>query len=229
MTRAAALAASLQALEFRLAAACAAAGRARDDVTLVAVSKTRPYGDVEVLRDLGLRDFGENRDQEASVKARAVPDVRWHFVGSLQTNKARRIASYACAVHSVDRAALIAPLADGAARAQRRIEVFLQVSLDNGPNRGGAPAADVPALADAVAGAGGLLLRGVMAVAPRQGDPARAFAALHEVAERLRRYHPQATAISAGMTGDLEAAIAAGATHVRVGTALFGCRAPVLR
>ena len=229
MTRAADLAASLLALEVRLTAACAAAGRPRDDVTLVAVSKTRPPRDVEVLRDLGVGDFGENRHQEAAAKVRAVPDVRWHFVGSLQTNKARAVASYAFAVHSVDRAALVAPLSDGAIRAHRRLEVFLQVSLDPSPTRGGAVAADVPALADEVAGAPGLLLRGVMAVAPRQGDPAESFAALHDVAVRLRRHHPQALAVSAGMTGDLEAAIAAGATHVRVGTALFGRRAPVLR
>ncbi len=229
MTRAEGLAGALQALEARLVTACAAAGRDRADVTLVAVSKTRPVADVLALRELGVRDFGENRAQEAKEKARAVPDVRWHFVGSLQTNKARSVASYAAAVHSVDRAALVDPLAAGAGRRGSALDVFVQVSLDDDPRRGGAAVADVPALADAVAGAADLRLLGLMAVAPQEAEPAAAFGLLHELAVRLRADHPQARWISAGMTGDLEQALAAGATHVRVGTALFGRREPVLR
>lgn len=223
------LAAALAALDQRIAAACAAAERPRADVTLVAVTKTHPVCDVEALRDLGVRDFGENRDQEARSKAAAVPDVRWHFVGALQTNKARSVTRYADVIHSVDRGALVQALSAGALRAGRELEVLLQVSLDGDPARGGARAADVPALADDVAAAPGLRLAGVMAVAPLEADPARAFAVLADVAGRLREAHPTATAISAGMTGDLEQAVAAGATHVRVGTALLGRRPPASR
>ena len=227
--RAGQLAAALAALEERLSAACAAAGRRRDEVVLVAVTKTHPAGDVAALRDLGVRDFGENRDQEAREKARAVPDVRWHFVGGLQTNKARSVATYADVVHSVDRPGLVDALSAGAQRAGRALDVLLQVSLDGDPARGGALAGDLPALADRVAGAAALRLAGVMAVAPRETDPDRAFAELARVAERLRAAHPGATAVSAGMTGDLEHAVRHGATHVRVGTALLGRRPPPSR
>lgn len=227
--RAGDLAASLALLERRLEAACAAAGRDRSAVTLVAVSKTHPASDVASLRDLGVRDFGENRDQEAREKAAAVPDVRWHFVGGLQSNKARSVARYADVVHSVDRATLVAALAEGAQRAGRVLDVLLQVSLDGDPARGGALPAELPDLADRAARADGLRLIGLMAVAPREADPAHAFALLGELSERLRGAHPAATALSAGMTGDLEQAIACGATHVRVGTALFGRRPPPSR
>lgn len=229
MSRRAELAAALAAVDGRLAAACAAAGRARDEVRLIAITKTRPASDVALLRDLGVVDVGENRDQEAREKAAAVPDVRWHFVGGLQTNKARSVASYCFAVHSVDRSALVDALSAGAQRAERELEVLLQVSLDGDPTRGGALPADVPRLAEAAASAPGLHLAGVMAVAPLGADPAAAFVALAEVSARLRTTHPEAGAISAGMSGDLEQAIAAGATHVRVGTALLGERAPVSR
>jgi pyridoxal phosphate enzyme (YggS family) len=224
--RTAELSAALMALEQRLMAACSAAGRQRTDIVLVAVTKTRPIGDVEALRDLGVRDVGENRDQEAKAKAAAVPGVRWHFVGGLQTNKARSVATYADVVHSVDRPALVDALSAGAQRAGRSLEVLLQVSLDGDPGRGGAPPDRVPALADTAATAPGLRLLGVMAVAPLGSDPAAAFASLAQVAARVRADHPGCTAISAGMSGDLEQAIAAGATHVRVGTALLGRRPP---
>ncbi len=227
--RAAELSAALVALEQRLVAACSAAGRQRTDIVLVAVTKTRPIGDVEALRDLGVRDIGENRDQEAKAKAAAVPGVRWHFVGGLQTNKARSVATYADVVHSVDRPALVDALSAGAQRAGRSLEVLLQVSLDGDPGRGGAPPDRVPALADAAATAPGLRLLGVMAVAPLGSDPAAAFASLAQVATRVRADHPGCTAISAGMSGDLEQAIAAGATHVRVGAALLGRRPPLDR
>ncbi|MGI8536692.1 MAG: YggS family pyridoxal phosphate-dependent enzyme [Mycobacteriales bacterium] len=229
MSRAEELAAALTALEARLSAACIAADRERAELILVAVSKTHPASDVEALRELGVRDFGENRDQEAKHKAARVAAVRWHFVGPLQRNKAGSVASYVDVVHSVDRPALVTALSDGAVRAGRELEVLIQVSLDGDPGRAGAQASQVPMLADAVATATGLQLRGVMAVAPRHADPGAAFAALYDVALRVRREHPQARAISAGMTGDLEPAVAAGATYLRVGTALFGRRPPPLR
>jgi len=229
--RAAELAGAMAALERRLVAACASAGRGRHEVTLVAVSKTRPASDAALLVALGQRDLGESRDQEAAPKAltlaAAGTDVVWHFVGRLQRNKARSVASYSAVVHSLDRVALAAPLVRGAADAGRTPPVVLvQVSLDGDPARGGVRPADVAALAGAAADAG-LDVRGVMAVAPLGQAPRTAFARLAAVAADLRREHPAATWISAGMSGDLEAAIAEGATHVRVGTALFGSRPPV--
>lgn len=226
MNRSEELATSLAALEERVQAACSAAGRGREEVTLVAVSKTWPATDVALLRDLGVRDFGENRDGEAAQKAAAVPDVRWHFVGAVQSNKARSVASYADVVHSVDRASLVTALSDGAQRADRVLDVLIQVSLDGAPGRGGARPEDVPALAELIGSAARLRLAGVMAVAPLGADPAPAFARVAQVAEALRREHPEAVVISAGMTGDLEAAVAAGANALRVGTALFGHRPP---
>jgi pyridoxal phosphate enzyme (YggS family) len=229
VTRAQELADRLAGVEQRIAQACAAAGRARDEVALVAVTKFHPASDVAVLRDLGVSRFGESRDQEAQDKAAQVDGVRWHFVGRLQSNKAASVAAYASVVESCDRRKLVAPLSAGAVRAGREVEVLLQVSLDGDPSRGGAPAADLPALADAVAAAEGLRLGGAMAVAPLGEEPARAFARLAELAERLRRDHPDARQLSAGMSADLEQAVACGSTSVRVGTALLGPRPPALR
>ena len=229
MTRAQELAERLAALEARLEAACAVAGRSRSSVEVVAVTKFHPAQDVEVLRDLGVRDFGESRDQEARDKARRVTGVRWHFVGRLQTNKAASVASYADVVESCDRPSLVTALSTGARKAGRKIDVLVQVSLDADPDRGGAPLEQVAALADAVADAQGLRLRGVMAVAPQGADPAEAFTRLAAVAEQVRSRHAGATVMSAGMTGDLEQAVAAGSTSVRVGTALLGPRPPALR
>lgn len=228
-TRRQELAAGLAAVRARIAAACSAAGRPREQVTLVAVTKTWPASDVLLLRELGVRDVGENKDVEAAAKAAQVAGVRWHFVGRVQTNKARSVASYADVVHSLDRPRLATALADGARRADRCLDVLVQVSLDGDPDRGGARVADVPALAELAAGLDGLRLAGVMAVAPRGGDPRAAFDRLLAVARRLRADHPQARMVSAGMSADLEAAVAAGATHLRVGTALLGHRPPVLR
>jgi pyridoxal phosphate enzyme (YggS family) len=233
VTRREELVANLAAVEQRISAACAAAGRSRDEVTLIAVSKTWPVDDIALLRDLGVRDFGENRDQEAGPKAAALPDVRWHFVGAVQTNKARRVAAYADVVHSVDRLGLVTALSAGAERAQRVVEVLVQVSLDGSgatsQGRGGALPDDVPEIADAAAEAAGLRLGGVMAIAPLGVDPAAAFGRLAEVAATLRAAHPEARTISAGMSGDLESAVAAGANALRVGTALLGHRTPLTR
>jgi pyridoxal phosphate enzyme (YggS family) len=229
VTRAQELADNLAEVEARIVAACAAAGRPRADVTLVAVTKTWPTSDCVLLRDLGVTELGENRDQEAARKAREVDGVRWHFVGSIQTNKARSVTSYVDVVHSVDRTALVDALSAGATRAGREVLCLLQVSLDADPTRGGALPEDLAALADAVEDAAGLRLGGLMAVAPLGGDPAEAFARLAAAGADLTAVHPSATVLSAGMTGDLEQAVAAGATHLRVGTALLGHRSPPLR
>jgi len=228
------LRANLAEVHERIAGAALAAGRDPSEVTLVVVTKTWPASDVRLLAGLGVRDVAENRDQEARPKHEACADLglRWHFVGQLQRNKARSVASYADVVQSVDRAELV-PALDRAAHGHGRVlEVLIQVGLAEGPtaaHRGGAHPQEVPALAELVAASGSLRLRGVMAVAPLGPDgvpldPRPGFALLAEVAGRLRAGHPEATIISAGMSGDLEEAVAAGATHVRVGTAVLGGR-----
>jgi PLP dependent protein len=228
------LAANLAQVRARVAAACADAGRDQADVTLIAVTKTRPAEDVVHLAGVGLRDIGENRDQEAAPKARAVAaagaSVRWHFVGRLQRNKARSVAEYADLVHTIDRLRLADAVADAAGRHDRVLDVLVQVSIDGDPERGGAvadagdPEFDLDHVLARVAGAGPLNLRGLMAVAPMEWEPDRAFAILASIAERVRRDHPSATVLSAGMSGDMEYAIRYGATHLRVGTALLGNR-----
>jgi pyridoxal phosphate enzyme (YggS family) len=224
---------NLRAVQARITAAARAAGRAPDSVTLMAVSKTWPAVDVVTLAALGQRDFGENRAQELLAKAREVADltslpVRWHFVGQLQRNKAAAVARLGAVVHSVDRASLARTLDRSGQGAGRAVEVLVQVDL-GGPEgeaaaRGGVRPEEVPALADLVAAAPGLSLRGLMAVAPRGRQAGPAFAVLAALAERVRADHPEAVEVSAGMSGDLEEAIAAGATIVRVGTAIFGDR-----
>jgi PLP dependent protein len=224
---------NLAGLRARIAVACAAAGRSADEVCLIAVTKTFPVSDIQLLSELGVTDIGENRDQEAAPKAAecAALGLRltWHFVGQLQVNKAASVIRYADVIHSVDRLRLVSALGSRARAAGRTVACLVQVSLDQDPHRGGAPPGDVPALADAVAGQSGLTLGGVMAIAPLEADPAAAFGMLREIAERVRAAHPAARAISAGMSADLAEAIAAGATHVRIGTALLGGRRPFVR
>jgi pyridoxal phosphate enzyme (YggS family) len=232
---ASALEQNLAAVRERIAAAARAAGRDPADVRLIAVSKTWPAEDVRAAAALGQADFGENRAQELLGKAAALqdlalqdPPLRWHFIGQLQRNKAAAVARTGAVVHSVDRLPLAAALSRAGEAAARPVEVLLQVDL-GGPAgeeaaRGGAPVDGIPALADAVAELAGLRLRGLMAVAPRGEDPGPAFARLAELVGRVRADHPGVTEISAGMSGDLEDAIAAGATLVRVGTAIFGAR-----
>lgn len=228
-TRESEIAANLEAVRARIVAACVASDRSADEVRLVAVTKTWPPEDIDILAELGVRDVGENRDQDAAAKSLLRPDLRWHFLGGIQTNKARRIAAYASVVHSLDRDALVPQLSRGATEAERTLDVLIQVSIDGDPTRGGAQAADVVALADAVAEAEALRPAGVMAVAPLDWEPARAFEQLWQVSMQLVAAHPGATEVSAGMSGDLETAIAHGSTMVRVGSALFGVRKPDVR
>ncbi|GGK70601.1 YggS family pyridoxal phosphate-dependent enzyme [Mangrovihabitans endophyticus] len=230
--RRAQLAAALDAVRRRIARACADAGRRPDDVTLVAVTKNYPAADVQALAELGVTDVGENKDQEAAAKWSAVTaPLRWHYVGRLQRNKAGSVVRYADVVQSVDSVRLAGALDRAAGRHRTTpLDVLVQVSLDGDAQRGGAvidgadPERDLWRVAEAVAASETLRLRGVMAVAPMNADPDRAFAILHDVASRLNGHHPGADAISAGMSGDLEQAVAHGATHVRIGTSLLGMR-----
>jgi PLP dependent protein len=219
----------------RIVAACRAVGRDAGEVTLIAITKTFPASDVRLLYELGVRDVGENRDQEAAPKAAEcadlAPRLTWHFVGQLQTNKATSVVRYARVVHSVDRMRLVRALGGAARKAGRVVTCLVQVDLDPDPDpgRGGAAPVQVPGLAAAVASEEGLLLGGVMAIAPLGVPPAQAFAPLPGIAAAVREVRPEAAMISAGMSADMEAAIAVGATHVRVGTALLGGRPGFVR
>jgi pyridoxal phosphate enzyme (YggS family) len=222
------IAAGLDDVRRRIAAAASAAGRCADDVTLVAVTKFFPASDVRILAELGVTDVGENRHPEAGDKRAECRDLalRWHFIGGLQSNKAAAVGSYADVVESVDRRKLVDGLNRGAHARSHPVDVLLQVSLDppGRAGRAGADPADLPALADAVDAAGMLRLRGLMAVAPLDEDPGTAFARLADVRAGFLAGRPDATWLSAGMSSDFEAAIGAGATHVRVGSAILGPR-----
>ena len=221
----------LSAVRQRIAAACQAAGRDPADITLIAVTKTWPASDVRLLAELGVSDVGENRDAEAAPKAAqcADLDLTWHFIGQLQTNKVASVVRYAAFVHSVDRMRLIRALGTAARRAEAVVQCLIEVSLDGDPARGGALASEVPALAEALAAEPGLVLAGVMAIAPLGMAPLDAFGLLLDSAAVVRAVNPAATVISAGMSGDLEDAVAVGATHLRIGTALLGDRGPGVR
>jgi hypothetical protein len=251
LSRPAELAGRLERVRSRIGAACAAAGRDEGELTLIAVTKTYPASDVLALAGLGLCDFGENRDQEAGPKAAEVAAgggsaVRWHFIGQLQTNKAHRVARYADVVQSVDRLRLVHALGVAARAAGRDLTCLVQVSLDpadagsgalagfggdadGDPSRGGVPPARLAEVAAAVEAEQGLILGGLMAVAPLGLDPVAAFAPLRHLCDVVRSVRETATVISAGMSGDLEAAVAAGATHLRIGTALLGNRSVPVR
>ncbi|GAA1335788.1 YggS family pyridoxal phosphate-dependent enzyme [Saccharothrix algeriensis] len=221
------LAANLAEVRARVDRACAAAGRDSAEVALLAVTKTFPAQDVALLSELGLTEFAENRDQEAGPKVaefaalRPGAPARWHMVGGLQRNKARTVVRWADQVDSVDSERLADALAKAATAP---LDVLVQVSIDGDPKRGGHPLPDLPRLAEYVTRKDELVLRGVMTVAPLGMSPRQAFDALHSAVTRLRADHPTATVISAGMSGDLEDAIACGSTCVRVGTALLGGR-----
>ncbi|MEV8436604.1 YggS family pyridoxal phosphate-dependent enzyme [Actinosynnema sp. NPDC051121] len=227
MNRREELALSLAEVRERIAKACAAVGRSPAEVDLLAVTKTFPAQDVAILSDLGLTAFAENRDQEANRKTAEFRELRpdatakWHMVGSLQRNKAKSVLRWADRIDTVDSIRLADAVAKAAAEPT---EVLVQVSIDGDETRGGHPIGDLPRLADHVARSSELILRGVMTVAPLGMSPQQAFAALYEAVTRLRVDHPDATVISAGMSGDLEDAIAHGSTCVRVGTALLGSR-----
>ncbi|MFI9116233.1 YggS family pyridoxal phosphate-dependent enzyme [Streptomyces venezuelae] len=228
------LAENLARVEERIAAACAAAGRAREEVTLIVVTKTYPASDVRILHGLGVRNVAENRDQDAAPKAAACADLdlTWHFVGQLQTNKVRSVVGYADVVQSVDRLRLVSSLSAAAEKEGRELGCLLQVALDaesgERGDRGGVAPDGIEELAAAVDAAPGLRLDGLMTVAPLAGPYAgrqrAAFDRLMDLSTALRATRPAANMVSAGMSADLEEAVAAGATHVRVGTAVLGVR-----
>ena len=233
MTRRDELAANLASVEQRIVSACAKAGRDRHEITLIVITKTYPASDVELLAELGVTDVGENRHPEAQLKMEALLAMqanpskrlpRCHFVGGLQTNKTNAVSRYADVVHSVDRLKLANALERGAAAAGRTVTCLVQVGLSDDAGRSGAPAADVLAIAEVIDAAEHLILGGVMAVAPLGADAQTAFDELRSVSLAVRGKFPHASMISAGMSGDLEEAVQAGATHLRIGRSVLGER-----
>ena len=220
----AALAARLAGVTEVIGDAARAAGRSPEELTLIVVTKFHPASLVADLAALGVRDVGENRHQEAQDKAAELAelDLRWHFIGQLQTKKARQAARYAHAIHSIDRERLV----DSLAGIDRTVDAFLQVNLTEDPARGGAAPEELERLAERVLETPSLRLRGVMAVAPlpEEEEAARAFARLRGYSDRVRALAPDAAAISAGMTHDFAEAVAEGATHLRIGSAITGNR-----
>jgi len=235
MTRRDEIAAGLAETEERIAAACEAAGRSRKEITLIVVTKTHPASDVDILAELGVTDVGENRHPEAELKMEELHAMeadhvatlpRLHFLGGLQTNKAGAVARYADVVHSVDRVKLANSLSRGAEAAGRTLQCLIQVDFDaTDPGRSGVVPAGIPEIAAAIATSEHLSLGGLMTVAPLGEDPVPHFEHLVRLSAELRSDHPDATIVSAGMSADFEAAIAAGATHLRIGRSVLGVRA----
>lgn len=215
---------NLTELRERIAAACGSSGRSVDEVHLIAVTKTYPVDDVRILCDLGIHDLGENRDQEARAKAEAFAaqdgrEVRWHFIGQLQSNKAKSVVRYASMVHTVDRSSLADALRKAATEP---LDCLVQLSVDGDPERGGVTADGLGALVERIEYP--LRLRGVMAVAPLGMPPAEAFDAVAAMHDKVLAIRPDAVIRCIGMSDDFETAIAHGATHIRVGSALLGHR-----
>ena len=212
---------NLQIVNSRIGLAAKTCGRDPSEITLIVVTKTFPTSDIEALYQLGIRNFGENRDQEGSVKAPELPDdCIWHFQGQIQSNKLKSIANWADVVHSIDdlsHASKLSSLVD-------QKDIFIQLSLDDQPNRGGVDPENLEEFVSGILAFKNLNLRGAMAVAPLGQEPGTAFARLKELSNQLQKFHPKAHEISAGMSNDFESAIAHGATHIRIGSQILGVR-----
>ena len=219
---------NLEIIQTRIKNACSAAGRVISEITLIAVTKTYPASDVDLLKQLGIENVGENRDQEASSKKTEVKnEFKWHFIGQLQSNKAKSVVNYADLIHSVDRWSLAKEIQKSAQGINKVQPVLIQVDLDQSgpdPTRGGIWPAELSELAAAISQASHLELKGLMSVAPLGEKPELAFARLKDIRASFLKEHPQAQILSAGMSDDLEAAILHGATHLRIGSALLGER-----
>ena len=214
---------SLQDVKSRVASAAQLAGRDLADITLIAVTKTYPASDVAILRDLGERNFGENRTEEGAVKSLEVPGI-WHYQGQVQSRKLREIASWANVIHSLDQASHIEKLNRICEESDRNIGVFIQLSLDGAPDRGGVAEEELGRLGDAVAASSALELKGLMCVPPVEFEHQLAFAEIAQIHQRFTSRFPNAKSLSAGMSSDFEVAIAHGATHIRVGSQILGSR-----
>jgi pyridoxal phosphate enzyme (YggS family) len=221
ITRKDEIAQNLQEVKERIQSAAKSVNRDPAEIQLIVVTKTFPISDIEILRDLGESNFGENRDQEAGPKAQTIP-ATWHFQGQIQSNKIKSICEWADVIHSIASEKEILKFA----QSPRKHQVFLQVSLDGQVGRGGASPSDLARLADLVNESNNLELLGLMAVAPLGVEPVKAFADLAQINQGFAGQFPNSKYLSAGMSGDFEAAIKYGATHIRVGSSILGSRSP---
>ena len=212
---------NLQEVKERINAAAKSVNRDPAEINLIVVTKTFPISDIEILRELGESNFGENRDQEAGPKAELI-SATWHFQGQIQSNKIKSICQWADVVHSISNEKEILKFG----QSPRKHQVFLQVSLDGQEGRGGASPAELSQLADLVNESNNLDLLGLMAVAPLGIEPMKAFADLAQINQGFVGQYPNSKFISAGMSGDFETAIKYGATHIRVGSSILGSRSP---
>jgi pyridoxal phosphate enzyme (YggS family) len=227
MSRVDEISANLEKVNEQIKLAAASANRLSEDITLVAVTKTFPVSDIEILYSLGIRDFGENRDQEASEKVGLLPmDVRWHFQGQIQSNKLKSITSWASYIHSVDQLRYAQMISDYSAGNKKPI--FMQVSLDKLPqSRSGVNPSELLELAGAISALPGIRLQGLMAVAPVNSPAEQAFAELEDIRSDFLSTFPDAKSLSIGMSGDYQIAIKYGATHIRIGSSILGIRSPI--
>ena len=214
---------NLTAVEERISAACKQAHRERSEINLIAVTKTYPVSDVQILFGLGVHDFGENRDDEGAQKLQLVT-AHWHFQGQVQSKKLRSIASWAKTIHSIDSLEHLEKLSRTLQDSGNVVEVFLQLSLDGDPSRGGAEINELLAMAAATTVTTEIKLAGLMCVPPAQWEHERAFSEIAQKAAVFTREFPDSAAISAGMSGDFETAIKYGATHIRIGSQILGSR-----
>ena len=218
---------NLESVKEKISAAAQEAGRSPSEITLIAVTKTFPVSDLEILYELGVRNFGENRDQEAAPKVSALPaDITWHFQGGIQSNKLKSISNWASVIHSVDKfkyAQMISQFSVGKTK-----EIFIQVSLDTLPqSREGVDPADLMQLAEQIMSLPNLQVKGLMAVAPLDQPTEQAFVRLQQIQQKFIQLYPAASSLSSGMSGDYELAISLGATHVRIGSSILGNRSPI--
>jgi pyridoxal phosphate enzyme (YggS family) len=227
MSRVDEISANLEKVNEQIKLAAASANRLSEDITLVVVTKTFPVSDIEILYSLGIRDFGENRDQEASAKVGLLPkDVRWHFQGQIQSNKLKSITSWASFIHSVDQLKYAQMISDYSAGNEKPI--FMQVSLDKPPqSRSGVNPSELLELAGAISELPGIRLQGLMAVAPVNSPAEQAFAELEDIRSDFLSTFPDAKSLSIGMSGDYQIAIKYGATHIRIGSSILGIRSPI--
>jgi pyridoxal phosphate enzyme (YggS family) len=227
MSRVDEISANLEKVNAQIKLAAASANRLSKDITLVAVTKTFPVSDIEILYSLGIRDFGENRDQEASEKVGLLPkDVRWHFQGQIQSNKLKSITSWASYIHSVDQLRYAQMISDYSAGNEKPI--FMQVSLDKPPqSRSGVNPSELLELAGDISALPGIRLQGLMAVAPVNSPAEQAFAELEDIRSDFLSTFPDAKSLSIGMSGDYQIAIKYGATHIRIGSSILGIRSPI--
>jgi pyridoxal phosphate enzyme (YggS family) len=227
MSRVDEISANLEKVKEQIKLAAASANRLSEDITLVAVTKTFPVSDIEILYSLGIRDFGENRDQEASAKVGLLPkDVRWHFQGQIQSNKLKSITSWASFIHSVDQLRYAQMISDYSAGNEKPI--FMQVSLDKPPqSRSGVNPSELLELAGGISALPGIRLQGLMAVAPVNSPAEQAFAELEDIRSDFLSTFPDAKSLSIGMSGDYQIAIKYGATHIRIGSSILGIRSPI--